>query len=520
MGSYPRQTNVCHAPKKKITVSFTIRDEEEKYHRSGVNSLQHDANLHRLYSAGRDSIIRIWDVTPDNQLSSHRVSSADSLRSHHRHRHHANGTNIIDNNNGSYDSRHNNHNSINNNHATTSSNIRRTNVKDYYIKSMEHHTDWVNDIILCRNGQNLISVSSDTTIKVWNAHSGFCLSTLRSHRDYVKCLAYAQDKEYVASACFEGVIYLWDVMTLTSLTSVKSTVTTKTLEGCKNSIYSLATNPAGTLVASGSTEKVIRLWDPRTRQKLLKLRGHSDNVRTLLLSPDGTQLVSGSSDGTVRLWSIGQQRCIATLRCHEEGVWSVSCNSSFDTIYSGGKDRRIYATHVNNSTNSVLVCQESAPILRLLHESTKDTLWAATTDSCLRNWSVRHANEHLINGGAPLNGGGSPQSSPSSSSSYSSSLYGQPDNHMTNVIPTTSEDSKHSSMNGLDQSCNYQRQHQQNSRRHPHQHPKPQRTIPGNPSIVSYHVLNDRRHILTRASDNSMALYDVLSAEKIEDIVA
>ena len=43
-------------------VSFVIRDEGERCHRAGVNSLQYDPNLKRLYSAGRDSIIRIWNV--------------------------------------------------------------------------------------------------------------------------------------------------------------------------------------------------------------------------------------------------------------------------------------------------------------------------------------------------------------------------------------------------------------------------------------------------------------------------
>ena len=39
-----------------------IRDEVERRHRSGVNSLKHDPTLNRLYSAGRDSIIRIWNT--------------------------------------------------------------------------------------------------------------------------------------------------------------------------------------------------------------------------------------------------------------------------------------------------------------------------------------------------------------------------------------------------------------------------------------------------------------------------
>lgn len=46
----------------------------------------------------------------------------------------------------------------------------------------------------------VISASCDTTVKVWNAHKGFCMSTLRTHRDYVQALAYAKDREQVCYA--------------------------------------------------------------------------------------------------------------------------------------------------------------------------------------------------------------------------------------------------------------------------------------------------------------------------------
>lgn len=163
-----------HNMRKKVTVSFVIRDEVEKYHRSGVNSLQFDSHFGRLFSAGRDSIIRIWNV---RNLSS------------------SSGKN------------------------------------EPYVQSMEHHTDWVNDIVLCCGGKNLISASSDTTVKVWNAHKGFCMSTLRTHKDYVKALAYAKDKEQVASAGLDRAIFLWDVNTLTALTASNNTVTTSSLSG-------------------------------------------------------------------------------------------------------------------------------------------------------------------------------------------------------------------------------------------------------------------------------------------------
>jgi WD40 repeat protein len=62
------------------------------------------------------------------------------------------------------------------------------------------------------------------------------------------------------------------------------------LNGNKDSIYSLAMNQPGTVIVSGSTEKVLRVWDPRTCQKLMKLKGHSDNVKALVLNRDGTQV--------------------------------------------------------------------------------------------------------------------------------------------------------------------------------------------------------------------------------------
>ena len=49
-------------------VSFVIRDEGERCHRAGVNSLQYDHNLKRLYSAGRDSIIRWAEMTSSSEF--------------------------------------------------------------------------------------------------------------------------------------------------------------------------------------------------------------------------------------------------------------------------------------------------------------------------------------------------------------------------------------------------------------------------------------------------------------------
>ena len=64
-------------------------------------------------------------------------------------------------------------------------------------------------------------------MKVWDAYEGYCMSTLRTHKDYVKALAYAKDREHVASGGFDKQIFLWDVNVLTQLTATNNTVISK-----------------------------------------------------------------------------------------------------------------------------------------------------------------------------------------------------------------------------------------------------------------------------------------------------
>ena len=73
----------------------------------------------------------------------------------------------------------------------------------------------------------VLSASSDTTVKVWDSERSFCMSTLRTHKDYVKALAYASHRELVASGGLDRQIFLWDVNTLTALTATNNTVTSK-----------------------------------------------------------------------------------------------------------------------------------------------------------------------------------------------------------------------------------------------------------------------------------------------------
>ncbi|MYF91008.1 MAG: T9SS type A sorting domain-containing protein [Gemmatimonadetes bacterium] len=74
----------------------------------------------------------------------------------------------------------------------------------------------------------------------------------------------------------------------------------------RRDVTSVAFSPDGTLLASGSEDDTVKLWDVATKTNIATLEGHTDYVYSVAFSPDGTLLASGSEDDTVKLWGISE----------------------------------------------------------------------------------------------------------------------------------------------------------------------------------------------------------------------
>ncbi|OLL22332.1 UBP9-binding protein bun107 [Neolecta irregularis DAH-3] len=265
------------------------------------------------------------------------------------------------------------------------------------------HTHWINDIALTHHGQNVISCSSDQTVKLWRPREMRSLPhTLGHHNDFVKCLASpSANADWIASGGLDQRIYLWDLNGSGSRLTID---VGSTGPGQKGSVHALAASTD--IIASGSPENLIRLWDSNTGQSIATLSGHQDNVRSLLISEDGrrARLISGSTDKTVKVWSIPERRCVTSLEMHAASIWSLHSRDPFlQLFWSADRNGCIFRTALDMGGESCslnYLSQEQSGILKMTEWD--GDLWVATKSSAITKRSSRKPLNNVAESNPPV----------------------------------------------------------------------------------------------------------------------
>ncbi|MCE2402158.1 hypothetical protein J4G08_14895 [Candidatus Poribacteria bacterium] len=119
-------------------------------------------------------------------------------------------------------------------------------------------------------------------------------------------IASCDDGKRLAVACSIG-IWVYDVETDKTL---------NLLTGHTEWILSVAFSPDGSLLASASIDRTVRVWDVHTGTELWTLQGHEGRTTDVAFSQDGKTLASASEDETIRLWDVHTGKHLRTLEGH------------------------------------------------------------------------------------------------------------------------------------------------------------------------------------------------------------
>ncbi|PPQ89185.1 hypothetical protein CVT25_001153 [Psilocybe cyanescens] len=218
------------------------------------------------------------------------------------------------------------------------------------------HTDAINSVAFSPDGNWIASGSDDFTICVWNTSTGqLGIGPMRGHNRNVTSVVFSPDGRWIASGSDDKTICLWNTSTgeleqnrHTEQTNVAPTYYSP-FSGHTDCINSVAFSPDGRKIASGSSDKTIRVWNTLTgKLEGGPFIGHTDAVLPVAFSPDGKWIGSGSKDTTVCLWSVSTgELSRGPLTGHTNGVRSIAFSPDGVWIVSGSFDRTLRLWNVS-----------------------------------------------------------------------------------------------------------------------------------------------------------------------------
>jgi WD40 repeat protein len=194
-----------------------------------------------------------------------------------------------------------------------------------------HNRERIFHVMYASHGR-ILACLREENIQLWEPHTGRRIKTV-DFKERIFSTAYSPDNVTFACETAGGNVWLLDANTGESNETP--------LIGHTEGISSLDFNRDGSILASGSYDRTIRLWNVDTGDLRKTLEGHTDGVQHVAFSPTGLILASASDDGTIQLWDIKTGDVIKILEGHADWVGHVAFSPTGLILASTGGDGTI-----------------------------------------------------------------------------------------------------------------------------------------------------------------------------------
>jgi WD40 repeat protein/tRNA A-37 threonylcarbamoyl transferase component Bud32 len=224
------------------------------------------------------------------------------------------------------------------------------------------------------------------TVRVCDPATGKELFNLGKHPGSVTSVVYSHDGRLLASGSLDGVVKVWDADT------GRETLAFHHADG----IWGLAFSPDGRRLAAAAGNNIVKVWDVTTQKEALVLRGHKDTVASVAFSPDGWRLASAGGDGTVKLWDATAAAEVVTLS--GRGINRVN-DMGFDPdgrkLAVAASDRTVRVVDTTTGLQALILTGHAADVRGVAYSPDGRRLASGGDDRTVRVWDATNGLEIL-----------------------------------------------------------------------------------------------------------------------------
>lgn len=266
----------------------------------------------------------------------------------------------------------------------------------------------------------------------------------------------------------------------------------------------IAASESGNVILVGYSDDSIILQDIRSQYQeriRLEVGGHTDTVKSIRFSQqDGDFLcLTGGSDCQLKLWDLRQRKCIRDYggnegempmdygMFHNDSIWAIEPTKTFDTCYTGGRDGQIFHTDLAGDQHTLLYAGNKKPINSLCLDELNKQLWfTSASDSSIKYLDLSKRGAYAARGGAE---------------DADDAVFGQPGAARKQPGAAASTSTGAGAGVGASEAPNLR---------------LPDYELEGLPWITEYHILKNKRYIITNNSLNQPQLWSIDSCKLVK----
>uniref|UniRef100_A0A8C6Z0Z2 Striatin 3 n=1 Tax=Nothoprocta perdicaria TaxID=30464 RepID=A0A8C6Z0Z2_NOTPE len=206
------------------------------------------------------------------------------------------------------------------------------------------HTDAVWGLAYSGIKNHLLSCSADGTIRLWNPPEKMpCICTYNGEKehgiptsvDFIGC-----DPAHMVTSFNTGSTVIYDLETSQSVVMLSSQIESGVQSN--NHINRVVSHPTLPVTITAHEDRHIKFFDNKTGKMIHSMVAHLDAVTSLAVDPNGIYLMSGSHDCSIRLWNLDSKTCVQEITAHrkklDESIYDVAFHPSKAYIASAGAD--------------------------------------------------------------------------------------------------------------------------------------------------------------------------------------
>lgn len=211
--------------------------------------------------------------------------------------------------------------------------------------TLHGHTDAVWGLSIHSSKLQLLSCSADGTVRLWSPHSKVpLLHTYGSDIedgtptsiDFIHC-----DPLQMVTAYTSSNAVIFDLETGKPVVRLDSNQSPEISQHNKQ-INRIISHPTLPIIVTAHEDRHIRFFDNNTGKMVHSMVAHLDAVTSLAIDPNGLYVLSGSHDCSIRLWNMDNKTCVQEITSHrkkfDEAIFDVAFHPSKPYIASAGAD--------------------------------------------------------------------------------------------------------------------------------------------------------------------------------------